>query len=93
MSIAVTVRTNNSGNPKAPVAYASAFVNEIFHIDGIKIWQNNNGLNVQMPGYSNTSAKNGKKYYNQYFRYDSRRAQFDLEETIIKAYKEELAIA
>lgn len=90
MSIQITIRINKSENEKAPKAFASAFVNEIFHVDGIKIWKNKTGLSVQMPGYSN-KGNNGRTFYNQHFRYDSENSQNLLNEEVIKAYKTAVA--
>jgi len=90
MSIQITVRINKNGKENAPRAFASAFINEIFHVDGIKVWQNKTGLSVQMPGYSKKGST-GRTFYNPHFRYDAESAQNLLNEEVLKAYKQAIA--
>ena len=80
----ITVRLSNS--EKGPVAFASVTVNDIYTVDGIKIWDNKaEGLNIQMPGTSNT-GKTGKKYYNAHFRFQSKVTAEGINKEIEAAY-------
>ena len=68
MSLEITIRKHN--NEKL-VGFASVIINDLFQLNGIKIWNNakkgeEEDLSIQMPGYSNKS--NNRTYYNPYFK-------------------------
>ena len=68
------------------IAFCRVLINDTISVGGIKVWDNDDGLNVQMPGDSSN-----RRFY-QNFKFTNKQHQEDFETEIIKAVREKLKL-
>ncbi len=87
----VTIRLNTKKDSKL-AGFASVNVLNMFTVDGIKLWRNQDGIGVQMPFDTSLkkNPKTDKPYQNTNFSYNNAMHQAQFNELIIAEYNQKI---